>query len=247
VLSRIPVIDPYFESATPGMSVNISQVQPEYAQADKSIGGHSITQMAMSTRNLASRVEMGWQVAPNLYGDNRPRLFVYQRINSTTGYYNRTSGSTFVSVDPVYVPGSYLVDINSVDFVYSFYIEHNDSLKRWDLYYRNVLIGYYPDSSWNNSFTRGDYPAWYGEVYGNSANTCTDMGNGLYGYSSGSALMREPVVINANGTTTALSSANILFSPLNANGSLYKFGTLVSVGGKNQIRFGGPGTGKCPP
>jgi hypothetical protein len=224
-----------------GMSVTISQVQPEYSP---SIVGHSIAQMALSTNDLLNRIEIGWQVSPNLYGDNRPRLFTYRNVNGK-GFYNRTIGGGYVTVDNNYLPGEYPVDINSVDIVYSFSIQHNDSTKRWELFYRGVLIGYYPDSIWSSGFTRGDYPSWYGEVYGDSSGSCTDMGSGRYGYETGAALLRDPVITTASGALQAVSATSILTIPV-TNGSLYNFGSVATVGGKSQIRFGGPGKGPCP-
>ena len=70
---------------------------------------------------------------------------------------------------------------------------------RWNLYFNNDLIGYYPDSYFSGAFTQAAYFNVYGEItyYKTTAYQCLQMGNGIAGNAPGAASFSNINVINA--------------------------------------------------
>lgn len=58
----------------------------------------------------------------------------------------------------------------------------------WWISYQSEWIGYSPHSLWGGTYTKSGLVQWFGEVAATTAQTCTDMGNGLPGTAAGAAL-----------------------------------------------------------
>ena len=58
---------------------------------------HSLAELAVSSANRQSIIEVGWAVKPGLFGDTQPRVFVYHWVNGGETCYN---GCGFVATNP---------------------------------------------------------------------------------------------------------------------------------------------------
>jgi hypothetical protein len=145
---------------------------------------HSLAELAVSSANRQSIIEVGWAVKPGLFGDTQPRVFVYHWVNGGETCYN---GCGFVATNPdllgsvLPVGGQRQVVINHVVA----------GIDRWTISIGppgNVeQIGYFPDSRWNNTFTEPDMVQAFGEVAAVSPQPCARMGTGSFPTASSGA------------------------------------------------------------
>lgn len=136
---------------------------------------HSLAELAVSSANGQSIVEVGWAVKPGLFGDTQPRVFVYHWVNGGETCYN---GCGFVATNPgllgsvLPVGGQRQVVINHVVA----------GIDRWTISIGPPgavqQIGYFPDSLWNSTFTEPDMVQAFGEVAAVSSQPCARMGTG---------------------------------------------------------------------
>lgn len=141
-------------------------------------------------------VEVGWQKYRDLYGDWRPRLFIYftpdnygRNGGGTKGCYNLTCDA-FVQVNnSVYIGGAFN-NYSSTDGT-QYWIKilwyKDGTTGNWWLRYGDTWVGYYPRSLFDSKGLRdkGAVVDFGGEIVDyqkDSRHTHTDMGSGAFPY-----------------------------------------------------------------
>ena len=202
--------------AADGALVQIDQEQPRVGPAD-----HSLMELAVESLDTHQIVEVGWTVDPGLNGDALPHLFVFHWVNGAPTCYN---GCGFVQVSSAVHPGGTVRPGESQSYA----IAHADG--KWWVEYAGTWFGYFPDSLWNGAYTKAGFSQPFGEVATKGPNSCTMMGNGIYGTQPGSATVSRFNLVNPAVPVPALE-------PLVTDPAHYNQGNLSSAA----FRLGGPG------
>ncbi|XP_054813491.1 uncharacterized protein LOC129314146 [Prosopis cineraria] len=134
-------------------------------------------------------IEAGWQVYPELYGDNTTRLFTYWTSDSykSTGCYNLFC-SGFVQLDAGIAVGGRILPISVYGHSNSQYditimIWKDKSNGDWWLEFGDKVIGYWPSSLFPRLSDSATYIQYGGEVVNrkpNGQHTTTQMGSGHF-------------------------------------------------------------------
>lgn len=162
---------------TSGASVTMYQASPANVPSD----GHSLQELSLQSSGgtaTGNTVEIGWSVDPGSYGDYQPHLFVFHWVNGQPTCYN---GCGFVQYSSTVRPGMAVTPGTSASFALRYYSGN------WWAYYNNEPFGYFPGSLWSGAFSSAQIVSAFGEVAANSATSCTQMGDGVYGTSAGSS------------------------------------------------------------
>jgi hypothetical protein len=200
--------DKYQYGTSDGAFGSYTVERPSLAAADS----HTLAELAVQSADGQQIVEVGWTVDRGLNGDLQPHLFVFHWVNRVASCYNgcgyvQAAGATIVP-GQAFTPGEvrYLT------------IRHTGG--NWWIGVDSQMIGYYPDSLWNGTYTKAGLVQWFGEVAAGSPAPCTDMGNGVLatptagaqifdvGYWSGPAVSLSQTVTNASYYTVAATAAN---------------------------------------
>jgi hypothetical protein len=199
--------------------------------------------------NGLQTAEVGWQVYPQFYGNNRPVFFIYYTADNynNTGCYNLTC-SAFVQTNNSWAIGGAIPQPYSTTNgpQYSLEVAFYLSGGRWWLYVRGTqsanAIGYYPVSIYNNGALAGhasgiDYG---GETVGTTS--FPPMGSGAFanqGWQKAAYQRQIYYYPTAGGSawaslTASQSWPNCYTAQLNTYGSPWN----------TSLWFGGPG-GNC--
>lgn len=219
-----------------GASGTFSQLKPTLNPKD----AHTLAQLAVESLSPSGQaqqtVEAGWTVDRALNGDDDPHLFVDYKVNGTYGCYNlRPCGlaqkTVFVSTtaNPSHWPGAKVTVDKTPSPTHQFAIRFFNG--GWWVWYETEWIGYYPATVWGNTFSQGNYFDWYGEVATSQSVPCSQMGNGFYGSTPGSAEIAN-MSLFVNGTT------------IPANGQLHVTSPQFYAAGRStptSFNYGGPG------
>lgn len=153
----------------------------------------SLSQIAVvrGSGNTRETIEAGWQKYRNLYGDYRPRLFIYFTPDNygSGGCYN-LSCSAFVQVNnSVYIGGGF-TDISthphpSTAWEFTIRWQRHGKTGDWWLKYGSTWVGYYPSNLFDNNGLRprGSRASFFGEIIDDQPggrHTRTDMGSGHF-------------------------------------------------------------------
>lgn len=153
----------------------------------------SLSQIAVARGSGGNRetVEAGWQKYRNLYGDYRPRLFIYFTPDNygSGGCYNLTCGA-FVQVNnSVYIGGGF-TNISthphpSAAWEFTVRWQRHGETGDWWLKYGGTWVGYYPSNLFDNNGLRprGSRASFFGEIIDDQPggrHTWTDMGSGHF-------------------------------------------------------------------
>lgn len=159
---------------------------------------YSIAQIALSFG--PSDIELGWIVAPSIYHNQNPHLFVFFRSSGgaceegiphqTTPYCPLNDSTGYVNLNSKYFPGMRIGGTPAF-FAVGYYAADDF----WYIQYHDQYFGKMSAKWWSGGnplfeFRGGDTAEWFGEVYtpNNSATyRCTPMGNGNYGSGKNSA------------------------------------------------------------
>ncbi|VVA99646.1 unnamed protein product [Arabis nemorensis] len=149
-------------------------------------------------------IEASWQVYPQIYGDNNPRLFVYWTNDGyqKTGCYNLCKG--FIQTNKQYtIGGSYSNIRRSSD--------HNTG-NWWLKINDNDIMRYWPRSLFNILGDGATDVQWGGEIYAQTSarHTITDMGSGRFadeGYKK-SSYIKNLMIGNCYSVKTGISGTN---------------------------------------
>ncbi len=213
----------------------------------------SLSQIAVTRGTGADKetVETGWQKYRNLYGDYRPRLFIYFTPDNygSGGCYNLTCGA-FVQVDnSVYIGGGF-TNISehphpSTAWEFTIRWQRHGETGSWWLKYGDTWVGYYPSALFddNGLRPRGSKASFYGEIIDEQTNgrhTQTDMGSGHFpgdgfGYA---AYQRRIRTITTNNVWNIHPALN----PSATDANCYDIDMRDSSGDwERYFYFGGPG------
>lgn len=199
---------------TDGTWANLTIAKPALANGDF----HTLAELAVQSADGQQIVEVGWNVDRAVNGDSDPHLFVYHWKNRQPGCYN---GCGFTMYSKTVKPG----DTLPVGAQKRFGIQHSGGV--WWIAYDSEWIGYFPDTIWNGTYTRGGFVQWFGEVAAASQKTCTDMGNGTSADKDTAARI---------GTISFTNGPEVKFST-RATSDLYSIVTLSD----RTFRYGGAG------
>ena len=156
-------------------------------------GEFSLSQIAVArgSGNDRETVEVGWQKYRDLYGDYRPRLFIYFTPDNygSGGCYNLNC-SGFVQIDNRISIGGGFTNISahphpSTSWEFTIRWQRHDRTGDWWLKYGEIWVGYYPSNLFDNNGLRprGSRVSFYGEIIDDtpeSGHTRTDMGSGHF-------------------------------------------------------------------
>ncbi|MBA0738747.1 hypothetical protein Gogos_012072 [Gossypium gossypioides] len=198
-------------------------------------------------------IEAGWQVSPELYGDNYPRFFTYWTTDAyqATGCYNLLC-SGFVQTNNRVAIGAAISPTSSYNggqFDISLLIWKDPKHGNWWLEFGSgVLVGYWPSFLFTHLRDHASMVQFGGEVVNSRAggfHTSTEMGSGHFaGQGFGKAsYFRNLQVVDWDNNLIPLSNLRVLADHPNC----YDIeGGINRVWG-NYFYYGGPGRNvKCP-
>ncbi|KAL4015939.1 hypothetical protein IC575_023548 [Cucumis melo] len=198
-------------------------------------------------------IEAGWQVSPELYGDNYPRFFTYWTSDAyqTTGCYNLLC-SGFVQTNNRIAIGAAISPTSSYNggqFDISLLVWKDPKHGNWWLEFGSgVLVGYWPAFLFTHLRSHASMIQFGGEVVNSRASgfhTATQMGSGHFaGEGFGKAsYFRNLQVVDWDNSLIPLSNLKVLADHPNC----YNIqGGINRVWG-NYFYYGGPGRNvRCP-
>ncbi|KAL0447151.1 UNVERIFIED_CONTAM: hypothetical protein Slati_1843000 [Sesamum latifolium] len=198
-------------------------------------------------------IEAGWQVSPELYGDNYPRFFTYWTSDAyqATGCYNLLC-SGFVQTNNRIAIGAAISPTSSYNggqFDISLLVWKDPKHGNWWLEFGNgVLVGYWPSFLFTHLRNRATMVQFGGEIVNSRASgshTSTQMGSGHFaGEGFGKAsYFRNLQVVDWDNSLIPLSNLRVLADHPNC----YDIqGGINRVWG-NYFYYGGPGrNSRCP-
>jgi hypothetical protein len=210
----------YEDAESEGASVELSQGQPLVGPADN----HSVMELAVESSATDQKdediIEVGWIVTKDKGHDPPPRLFSTYWVDGQPTCFE---GCGFVQVSHDTAPG----DVVKVGVSAEYGIRYEAG--NWEVTYDNREVGYYPGRLWGGQFTQSDLVQVYGEVASKTNEPCSQMGNGKYGTSTGSAQIAK---FNLIDSASAPSLNLYAFTP-----SVYDYGSTTPTG----MNLGGPG------
>ncbi|KAL8227482.1 hypothetical protein R6Q57_015066 [Mikania cordata] len=203
--------------------------------------------------NDLNTIEAGWQVSPELYGDNYPRFFTYWTTDAyqTTGCYNLLC-SGFIQTNNRIAIGAAISPrsvYNGGQFDISLLIWKDPKHGNWWLEFGSgTLVGYWPASLFTHLQDHASMVQFGGEIVNSRAfgsHTLTQMGSGHFsGQGFGKAsYFRNMKVVDWGNNLIPLSNFKILADHPNCYD--IRGGTNRVWG--NYFYYGGPGKNpRCP-
>ncbi|KAH7296752.1 hypothetical protein KP509_26G037500 [Ceratopteris richardii] len=209
--------------------------------------------LAGSFEGDLNSIEAGWQVSPDLYGDNNTRLFTYWTSDAyqATGCYNLLC-SGFVQISDQIALGATISPVSNYDdkqFDIDILIWKDPRAGNWWMSFgQNCVLGYWPAALFSSLADAATMVEWGGEVVNSepgNRHTSTQMGSGHFpseGFGRASYFSNLQIV-DAN---------NNLQSPGNLNTYSENSGCYDVEDGYNSewgyyFYYGGPGYNeRCP-
>jgi Neprosin len=208
------------QSASDGAYGSLTVGNPTVNAADD----HSLAEIAVQSADLRQTVEVGWHVNPKLNGSTTPRLFVYYWVDGKPQCDDYKCAKFVLDSDAPKRPGDTVKAGDTIDLQ----IQHYGGV--WWVLYNGGYVGYFPDSLWNNRYTKSGMVQWYGEITAATRASKTQMGNGLVASCAGAATFSDiGLVEGGSGSLTDIPDSNSY--------------TMQWVNGSG-FRYGGPNT-KC--
>ncbi|CAL0331525.1 unnamed protein product [Lupinus luteus] len=198
-------------------------------------------------------IEAGWQVSPELYGDNYPRFFTYWTSDAyqATGCYNLLC-SGFVQTNNRIAIGAAISPTSSYaagQFDISLLIWKDPKHGNWWLEFGSgILVGYWPSFLFTHLRDHASMVQFGGEIVNSrqtGSHTSTQMGSGHFareGFGKAS-YFRNMQVVDWDNNLVPLSNLKVLADHSNC----YDIqGGINNVWG-NYFYYGGPGRNvRCP-
>ncbi|KAH7315365.1 hypothetical protein KP509_21G046500 [Ceratopteris richardii] len=144
--------------------------------------------LAGSFEGDLNSIEAGWQVSPDLYGDNNTRLFTYWTSDAyqATGCYNLLC-SGFVQISDQIALGATISPLSGYggrQFDIDILIWKDPRAGNWWMSFgQNCVLGYWPAALFTNLAEAATMVEWGGEVVNSepgSRHTSTQMGSGHF-------------------------------------------------------------------
>ncbi|KAJ1276955.1 hypothetical protein BS78_05G256400 [Paspalum vaginatum] len=223
---------------------NLWQPKVETAQ-DFSLSQLWLTSGSYGNKDL-NTIEVGWQVYPQLYGDDTPRLFIYwtRDAYNKTGCYNLLC-SGFVQTNTQIVIGGRITQLSPVSIYNGSQYDlrilawKDPGTGNWWLRLGSSYLGYWPSSIFTNLANRASSVEWGGEVYAppSAGITTTQMGSGHFpaeGYRKASYI-KDIQVVDSNNYLKTPSGVGLIASLPNCysveKGASSSWGTYIFYGG----------------
>ncbi|XP_014490458.1 uncharacterized protein LOC106753177 [Vigna radiata var. radiata] len=199
--------------------------------------------------NSNNKITFGWQVSPDLYGDNKTHIYASWTKDNfhKTGCYNvRCPG--FVQTNVEFYLGGDVGDISSYGgpvFDSIYYITMDPETKNWWIHTTGEDIGYYPAKIFSN-LTSADKVGWGGRTLTRHGSPSPQMGSGHF---------PDKNLYHACYFRTIYfeNASRIKYGPKRYQTEKYVdkpkcydltyYGNVHGIGGY-MLQFGGPG-GKC--
>ncbi|KAL1831984.1 hypothetical protein ACET3Z_001635 [Daucus carota] len=154
-------------------------------------------------------IEAGWQVSPDLYGDNNTRLFTYWTSDAyqATGCYNLLC-SGFIQINSEIAMGASISPVSAVrnsQYDISILVWKDPKEGNWWMQFGNgYVLGYWPSFLFSYLAESASMIEWGGEVVNSEADghhTSTQMGSGRFpeeGFGKASYFRNIQVVDSSN-------------------------------------------------
>lgn len=193
-------------------------------------------------------IEAGWQVSPELYGDGRPRLFIYWTTDGYqgTGCYNLLC-SGFVQTSDTVAIGAAISPISKVDssqYQIEIMIWKDPRQGNWWMAFEGShIVGYWPAELFSHL---SDYAAnmveWGGEVVNSrpyGRHTGTQMGSGHFaeGGFGAASFFHSLQVVDSNNNLQPMTNVQTLAE----NPHCYDIKSMQDPTWGAAFYFGGPG------
>ncbi|KAJ1690586.1 hypothetical protein LUZ63_014741 [Rhynchospora breviuscula] len=203
--------------------------------------------------NDLNTIEAGWQVSPQLYGDNLPRFFTYWTTDAyqATGCYNLLC-SGFVQTNNRIAMGAAISPTSSyrgAQFDISLLIWKDPNHGNWWLEFGSgVLVGYWPSVLFSHLADHASMIQFGGEIVNTGSNgfhSETQMGSGHFAHEGfgKSAYFRNLEIVDWDNSLIPLTNLRVLADHPNC----YDIQGGINTVWGNYFYFGGPGRNmKCP-
>ncbi|XP_023639384.1 uncharacterized protein LOC111830904 [Capsella rubella] len=192
-------------------------------------------------------VEIGWQVLPKLYKDNKPRLFLFWTGNAyKTGCYNvRCPG--FIQTSSSIVIGGPISSVSSLggrQFEITIHVWKDRQYGNWwlSLGPNNELVGYWPAEIFTTLADHAEVAQWGGEIVNSrpfDRHTMTQMGSGRFpdeGFGR-SSYFRNLQTVDINNSLQRVQDVK----SITTNPESYSVKDLYTEEWKTHFFYGGPG------
>ncbi|OEL17705.1 hypothetical protein BAE44_0021276 [Dichanthelium oligosanthes] len=204
--------------------------------------------IAGSFGNDLNTIEAGWQVSPQLYGDNSPRFFTYWTTDAyqTTGCYNLLC-SGFIQTNSRIAMGAAISPTsayNAGQFDISLLVWKDPNHGNWWLEFGSgELVGYWPSLLFSHLASHASMVQFGGEVVNTRASgshTATQMGSGHFaGEGFGRAsYFRNLEVVDWDNSLVPLAAG---FHVTADHPNCYDIQGGVNAVWGNYFYYGGPG------
>ncbi|KAK4350550.1 hypothetical protein RND71_029863 [Anisodus tanguticus] len=203
--------------------------------------------------NDLNTIEAGWQVSPELYGDNYPRFFTYWTTDAyqATGCYNLLC-SGFVQTNNRIAMGAAISprsNVNGRQFDIGIMIWKDPKHGHWWLEFGSgLLVGYWPDFLFSHLKGHASMIQFGGEIVNSRSmgyHTSTQMGSGHFadeGFGKAS-YFRNLQVVDWDNNLIPLSNLHLLADHPNC----YDIRAGKNNVWGNYFYYGGPGrNSRCP-
>ena len=226
-------------------SLSIQPNLPRKNRTDFSLG-----QLALTSNWLGPKlVEYGWIVAPRVFNDDYPHLFIALRRGLLLCFIKvgNIPAPTPHCPANIYLqlgnkkPGDRVGTTGRPMLYHVGYYGQNacGGEKGWWIRYENEWIDCVKESFWPQGFANGDLIEWFGEV-AYTTNSCIPMGNGTFGSKAGSASISKIFYETMKNNKSLGVDARAVVTGSNVN---YWNTNVVTGAAVNSFHYGG--AGKC--
>lgn len=209
--------------------------------------------LAGSFNSDLNSIEAGWQVSPDLYGDNNTRLFTYWTSDAyqATGCYNLLC-SGFVQVSDQIAMGATISPVSSYNgrqYDITILIWKDPKAGNWWMQFGDkYVMGYWPSSLFTTLTKSAGTIEWGGEVVNSDAggqHTTTQMGSGHFpseGFGK-SSYFSNLLLVDANNNLISPGSVSTFADKSNC----YDVQSGSNSDWGDYFYYGGPGrNANCP-
>eukprot|EP00250_Pteridium_aquilinum_P007115 c16903_g1_i1 orf=286-1593(-) len=229
-----------------GAKANINVWNPSI-QVSNEFSLSQIWMLGGSFNNDLNSIEAGWQVSPDLYGDNNTRLFIYWTSDSykATGCYNLLC-SGFVQVSNDIAMGATIAPISSYDnhqYDITILIWKDPKEGNWWMQFGNkYILGYWPAALFTSLSKSASMVEWGGEVVNSQPSdehTATQMGSGHFpseGFGR-SSYFSHLLIVDSNNNLVSSGNVNTFAE----RPTCYNVEAGSSSVWGNYFYYGGPG------
>lgn len=230
-----------------GTSAVLSVWDP-WVEASNEFSLSQIWILGGSFDNDLNSIEAGWQVSPELYGDGRPRFFIYWTTDGyeATGCYNLLC-SGFVQTSDTVAIGAAISPVSRVgssQYQIEIMIWKDPRQGNWWMAFEGShIVGYWPAELFSHlSNYAANMVEWGGEVVNSrpdSHHTGTQMGSGRFaeGGFGAASFFHSLQVVDAHNNLQPISNLQTLAE----NPNCYDIKSLQDQTWGSAFYYGGPG------